>query len=139
MTSISSIGKSKKVASRVFGQNIFNEMNASLCYTPSPLPSEIIKKNLTGTLSSATSKTNTNLITSILEESESSISQSTPTPTVLFQQDKENISEKRVSFAQDEKQNDDNGFIGTAISITSKSSSTNSFRNAELNLLRASR
>mmetsp|Transcript_33360 Transcript_33360/g.37295 ORF Transcript_33360/g.37295 Transcript_33360/m.37295 type:complete len:691 (-) Transcript_33360:200-2272(-) len=139
MTSISSTGKSKKVASRVFGQNIFNEMNTSLCYTPSPLPSEIIKKNLTGALSSATSKTNTNLITSILEESESSISQSTPTPTVLFKQDKENISEKRVSFAQDEKQNDDNGFVGTAISITSKSSSTNSIRNAELNRLRASR
>jgi len=130
MTSILlSTGKSKKVASRVFGQNVFNEMNTSLSYTPSPGSSKSVDKKTPGTL------------TRIEEgESQSPTSQS-QTPTVLFQPvDEEHVSDKRVSFAEDQKENNSNiGPVSTATSITSKTSLANSLRNAELNRLRASR
>ena len=123
----------------MFGQNVFNEMDASLCYTPSPGPSENAA-NLAG----SKTKTNTNIIKSILEEGESS-SQSTPAPTILFQPDTSddplsitnNTSEKRVSFAQDEKENTI-GSVSRDTPLTSKTSSLNSIRNTELNRLRAS-
>jgi hypothetical protein len=109
-------------------------MNTSLCYTPSPGSSKSIDKKTPGTL------------TRIEEgESQSPTSHSTPTPTVLFQPVyNENASEreKRVSFAQDQKENNSNigSVSSTATSITSKNSSAaNSLRNAELNRLRASR
>lgn len=104
-------------------------MNTSLSYTPSPGCSKSVDRKTPGTL------------TRIEEgESQSPTSQS-QTPTVLFQPvDEEHVSDKRVSFAEDQKENNSNiGSVSTATSITSKTSSANSLRNAELNRLRASR
>jgi len=128
-------GKSNKVASRVFGRNVFNELDTSLCYTPSPGSS----KKSTNLVESQT-KINSSIFTSILEEGEST-SQSTPAPTVLFLSDRStdhasaaNMTlEKRVSFAQDGKENMNDSVIRVA------SESLNSIRSAELNRLRASK
>ena len=121
--------ESKNVASRVFGQNVFNEQDTSLCYTPSPGP---LKSNRN--LSESMTKTSSSIPTSIFEEEES-ISQSTPAPTILFLSDSSNDhnlstateSVKRVSFATDEKEN------------RIESQSLNSIRSAELKRLRASK
>lgn len=129
-------GKSKKVASRVFGQSVFNELDTSLCYTPSPGHS----RNSTNIVESVT-KTNSSIITSILEEEESA-SQSTPAPTVLFlpdySSDQISISnitaKKNVSFSQDGKEN-----TNSSVSSRNKTQSLNSIRSAELKRLRASK
>lgn len=120
-------GRSKNFASRVFGRDIFNELDTSLCYTPSPGPSKT-HKNLAG----STTKSNSKIFESI--EEEESISESTPVPTILFQPDHSNnhnsftrtTSKKKNSPPPQEKQN----AIG--------SQSFNSIRNDELNRLRAS-
>jgi len=122
----------------VFGDNVFNNMDASLCYSPSPGPSEN-----TGTLVGSKTKTNSSIITSSILEDSEMMSQSTPAPTILFQPETSvdrlsTTSEKRVSFARDEKENTNDSFSRTA-SQTSKASSLNSIRNAELNRLRASK
>lgn len=135
MTTMLSTGKRKKAASKVFGKSVFNEMDTSLSYTPSPRTSDMIRKKLTETRSKVRNlETNTDIIiTSILEEDELSASQSNPKPTVLFQTDKENVPEKRVSFVQDQSNN-----IEIASTSSTKSTSVSLFRNAELNRLRAS-
>jgi hypothetical protein len=110
-----SSGESNYVASRVFGRSVFNDLNTSLSYTPSP----------------GASKKNASLV-SILEEGESAASESTPAPTVLFKPDSsiDRIgSEKRVSFAQDGKEN---------MNSFESRKSLNSIRSAELSRLRAS-
>jgi len=125
-----SSGKSKKVASRVFGADVFNDLDASLCYTPSPGSS----KNST----SLTARSNTNF-DSIAEEGEST-SQSTPAPTILFQKDnsidqisaKDYVSKKGVSFAQDDKENTNES------DNRMPSKNLKSIRSAELHRLRAS-
>ena len=119
--------ETKKVASRVFGRNVFNEMDTSLCYTPSPGNS----RNRTN-LSQSKTKTNSSIFK--LEDG-ASTSHSTPEPTILFKQDNSidqisgvnTTSEKRVSFAKDEKEN-----VNRA-----NTQSLNSIRSAELNRLRA--
>jgi len=119
---------SKDVASRVFGQNVFNEMDTSLCYTPSPGP----LKNNNNNFAESKAEASTSIPTSILEEGES-MSRSTPAPTVLFLSDNSNdhnslgsiASEKRVSFAKEEKEN------------RIESQALNSIRSAELKRLRA--
>lgn len=136
-TAVLSTSKQRTAASKVFGKNIFNEMDTSLSYTPSPGTSTMARKNkLTETQKVIeNSETNTNtIITSILEEGESLVSQTNPTPTVLFQIDKENVSEKRVSFVQDQNNN-----IENKSTYSTRSTSVSSFKNAELNRLRASR
>jgi len=136
-TAVLSTSKQRTAASKVFGKNIFNEMDTSLSYTPSPGTSTMARKNkLTETqkvIENSETNTNTN-ITSILEEGESLVSQTNPTPTVLFQTDKENVSEKRVSFVQDQNNN-----IENTSTYSTRSTSVSSFKNAELNRLRASR
>ena len=129
-TSIMSNGKSKKVASRVFGASVFNDLDTSLCYTPSPRNS---KNNMSQT------KTNHGIFESIVEEGEST-SQPTPVPTVLFQPDSstdqisvtDHGSKKGVSFILDDKENSND----SENKISSKS--LKSIRSAELHRLRAS-
>mmetsp|Transcript_13390 Transcript_13390/g.37707 ORF Transcript_13390/g.37707 Transcript_13390/m.37707 type:complete len:691 (+) Transcript_13390:165-2237(+) len=140
MASILSTGKTKKVATRVFGESVFNDMDASLCYSPSPGPVAH-----TGVIARGKAKSKSCAIrSSILEDSELTM-QSTPSPTVLFQPDASAdqpsttlISEKRVSFAPDDTENTDGSFSG-APSLTSKAASRNSIRDAELNRLRANK
>lgn len=124
-------GKSKKVASRVFGASVFNDLDTSLCYTPSPRNS---KSQMSQT------KANPNVFDSIVEEGEST-SQPTPVPTVLFQPDSstdqisvtDHGSKKGVSFVLDDKENTNDSENRIA------SKSLKSIRSAELHRLRASK
>ena len=124
-----STGKSKKVASRVFGRDVFNELDTSLSYTPSP--GNLKKKT---SLVDSTSKSSSTIFGSILEEGESN-SQSTPAPTVLFQQENSTDynAEKSVSFAEDAKENTNHSKSRIA------SQSVKSIRSAELHRLRANK
>ena len=107
----------------MFGQNVFNELETSLCYTPSPGSSR-------NTANVAENRTNYD-----------SPSQSTTAPTVLFQSDSttacnpviKSNPQKRVSFAQDDKENANNSSNGA------ESQSIKSIRSAELHRLRASK
>ena len=119
----------------MFGRNVFNELDTSLCYTPSPGNS---KTNMS--LVDTKTKANSAIFTRILEEGEST-SQSTPAPTVLFQPDSSadqiaatnNTAGKCVSFVEDGKENMNNSESRIA------SQSVKSIRSAELHRLRASK
>lgn len=125
-SSFLSTGKRKKVASRVFGESVFNEADASLCYTPSPGPS-IGKAAL-----SARSG-----ITRVEEDCETE----SPEPIILFHSTEQvhartlSTSEKQVSFAS-QKENSSNYCES---SIKTKSTLHCPVRKNELNRLRAAK
>lgn len=111
-----STGKRKKKASRVFGQVVFEDPDASLCYSTDASASSSPLQ-----LKAATSDQ--------LEYS--------PEPTVLFDREVSHISsDKHVSFV-DEKENAAANILLPETPIAKKSS-VDSFRNAELSRLRAS-
>lgn len=124
MSSLPSSGKRKKGASRVFGEAVFNEIDASLCYTPSPGPSST--KSAMGPRS---------FIRGIREECEPE----PPEPMFLFQSSEQlrtetsHTFEKCLSFGT-EKENC-NG-IGSDATVQANSS-TNLIRKNELIRLRA--